>query len=106
MLFRVVALVLLAYVSLDFADPSLPGVFFFESDQLFVDGMVPDKSDGDTAKPEVIGSPLRSVVALRPDAVPAVQALATRAARRYTLVARSTIRPRSEPSSPDADPLA
>ncbi len=31
------ALLLLVYISLDFLDPSIPGVFFFDAEQLFVD---------------------------------------------------------------------
>jgi hypothetical protein len=33
-------LLLLLYVVVDFADPSIPGVFFFETDQLFVEAAV------------------------------------------------------------------
>ena len=44
---RLVALPLLIYITLDFLDPALPGVFFFDSDQLFVDGVFQASSDSD-----------------------------------------------------------
>jgi hypothetical protein len=34
----------LLYIAADFMDPSIPGVFFFDSDELFVDGAVQFKS--------------------------------------------------------------
>ena len=37
---RLWALVLLLYVIIDFTDPSTPGVFFFDTDHLFVDAAV------------------------------------------------------------------
>ena len=42
---RLVALPLLIYITLDFLDPAIPGVFFFDSDQLFVDGVVQVATD-------------------------------------------------------------
>lgn len=42
------ALFVLVYVTADFADPLTPGVFFFEKDVLFVDGVVQLKSDAST----------------------------------------------------------
>lgn len=38
-------LLLLLYVTADFMDPSVPGVFFFDNDVLFVDGVVQLKSN-------------------------------------------------------------
>jgi hypothetical protein len=38
------ALLLFLYIAFDFMDPSIPGVFFFDSDELFVDGVVQLKS--------------------------------------------------------------
>jgi hypothetical protein len=38
-------LLLLIYITVDFMDPSIPGVFFFGSDELFVDGAIQAKSD-------------------------------------------------------------
>jgi len=37
---RLWPLLLLLYVVIDFSDPSIPGVFFFETDQLFVEAAV------------------------------------------------------------------
>ena len=36
----VLTLVLLLYVAVDFVDPELPGVFCFENDEYFLDGVV------------------------------------------------------------------
>ena len=33
-------LALFFYVALDFTDPGIPGVFFFDSDNLFLDGII------------------------------------------------------------------
>jgi hypothetical protein len=41
-------LLLLLYVTADFMDPSIPGVFFFDNDVLFVDGAIQFKSDAST----------------------------------------------------------
>ena len=49
-------LLLILYVVADFVDPSIPGVFFFESKQLFVDGVIQAKSS----------APSRDVVATEP----------------------------------------
>jgi hypothetical protein len=38
------ALLFLLYVTIDFLDPSIPGVFFFETESLFVDGVVQARS--------------------------------------------------------------
>lgn len=40
MTFRVLALLILSYVATDLGDASVPGIFSFASDQLFVDGVV------------------------------------------------------------------
>jgi hypothetical protein len=37
---RVWTLLLMLYIFGDVLDPSVPGIFFFESDQLFIDGVV------------------------------------------------------------------
>jgi hypothetical protein len=37
---RVWLLAVLAYLALDFADPSIPGVFFFDTEQFFVDATI------------------------------------------------------------------
>lgn len=42
-------LILLLYVVADFMDPSIPGVFFFDSGVLFIDGVVQVKSDASTS---------------------------------------------------------
>ncbi len=36
---------LLLYVAIDFMDPAIPGVFFFDTQAFFVDGVVQTKSD-------------------------------------------------------------
>jgi hypothetical protein len=41
---HLLALLLLLYITADFMDPSIPGVFSFENDALFVDGVVQLKS--------------------------------------------------------------
>jgi hypothetical protein len=41
-------LLLLLYITVDFMDPSIPGVFFFDNDALFVDGVVQAKSTAST----------------------------------------------------------
>jgi hypothetical protein len=38
------ALLFLLYVTIDFLDPSIPGVFFFDTESFFVDGVVQAKS--------------------------------------------------------------
>jgi hypothetical protein len=38
------AFFVLLYISLDFCDPSVPGVFFFDSSHLFMDGVVEVKA--------------------------------------------------------------
>jgi hypothetical protein len=38
-------LLLLLYVAIDFMDPSIPGVFFFDTEFFFVDGVVQAKSN-------------------------------------------------------------
>lgn len=38
------ALLLMLYVAIDFMNPTLPGVFYFDSGTLFVDGVVQAKS--------------------------------------------------------------
>ena len=38
------ALFLLLYISADFCDPSIPGVFFFDSSHFFMDGIVEAKA--------------------------------------------------------------
>jgi hypothetical protein len=59
MWFRVIALALLTYVIADFSDPSVPGVFFFDSEQLFIDGVVPTKLKTTAEKPEPAEVPHR-----------------------------------------------
>ncbi len=46
---RLFTLCLLLYITADFMDPLTPGVFFFENDALFVDGVVQFKSDVSTS---------------------------------------------------------
>lgn len=41
---RLLPLLLLLYITADLIDPSVPGVFFFDDDALFVDGIVNLKS--------------------------------------------------------------
>jgi hypothetical protein len=41
--FRLLAFVVLAYVTSDLVDASVPGIFYFGSDQLFVDGTLQTK---------------------------------------------------------------
>ena len=41
---RLLPLLLLLYITVDFMDPSVPGVFFFDNDALFVDGVVQVKA--------------------------------------------------------------
>jgi len=37
-------LLILIYIAADFTDPSIPGVFFFDNDALFMDGAIQAKS--------------------------------------------------------------
>ena len=54
MLLRVMRLLALLYIAADFMDPSIPGVFFFDADQLFIDGAVQAKTSvTHDARPEV-----------------------------------------------------
>jgi hypothetical protein len=50
---------LLLYVALDFMDPSIPGVFFFDTQAFFVDGVVQTKSSASSnlvaAEPTPLG---------------------------------------------------
>jgi hypothetical protein len=52
---------LLLYITVDFMDPSIPGVFFFDNDILFVDGMIQLKSNASTdltpTEPMPLGGP-------------------------------------------------
>ena len=48
--FRLLAVALLSYVVADLTDPSIPGVFFFDSDQLFLDGVVSVKTSAPAMK--------------------------------------------------------
>jgi len=45
--FRAVAIAVLMHVGADFLDPSVPGVFFFDARDLFVDGAVQSKLEPD-----------------------------------------------------------
>lgn len=78
---RRLALVLLLYITADFVDPAIPGVFFFESPTLFVDGAVqgePDASMMPATPPSpetnpadrVIVRPIRSAELKRPRPTP------------------------------------
>jgi hypothetical protein len=44
---HLLALLLLLYITADFMDPSIPGVFSFEDDALFVDGVVKSNASAD-----------------------------------------------------------
>jgi hypothetical protein len=54
--FRVFGLFVLLYVSADLSAASVPGIFSFASDQLFVDGVVTIKSTVRVAEPAVAQS--------------------------------------------------
>lgn len=54
------ALFMLLYVGVDFCDPSIPGVFFFDSSNLFMDGIVQAKALDSPAK-SLEPSPARAV---------------------------------------------
>src|SRR5215467_8788230 len=41
---RALAFFVVFYIALDFCDPSVPGVFFFDSSHLFMDGVVEVKA--------------------------------------------------------------
>jgi hypothetical protein len=62
-LFRRWTLLLLLYIVADFADPSIPGVFFFDSGALFIDGVVQVKSSASDDVTVAQPTPLRSTVA-------------------------------------------
>lgn len=54
------ALLVILYVAADFMDPSIPGVFFFDGKELFVDGVIQVKSNasrdlGATEPPMLFG---------------------------------------------------
>ncbi len=51
-------LLLLLYITADFIDPSVPGVFFFDNDVLFVDGVIQFKSDASTDRTPLEPMPL------------------------------------------------
>jgi hypothetical protein len=50
-MFRVLGLLVLLYVSADLGNASIPGIFSFASDQLFVDGVVRIKAAVPVAEP-------------------------------------------------------
>ena len=54
----VLPLLLLFYITADFIDPSVPGVFFFDNDTLFVDGAIQFKSNAPTDRTPIKRVPL------------------------------------------------
>ena len=89
---RVLTLVVLAYLLVDYGDPSLPGVFSFASESLFVGSV-----EARTGTPSVTAP-------LMPAVLPVRQAFATAAPPRATVTARPAVRP--APYSPRADVTA
>lgn len=100
--------VLLAfYLVVDFSDPAIPGVFFFETDNLFVDTVIQTKTDSAAHITTALVVP-----AWRPTSIDRVEPTATLAPKmpagpvflgrkpREHLPAQSS--PPSPPSSPDA----
>lgn len=102
MWFRVIALAILAYVVADFSDPFVPGVFFFESEQLFVDGVVTAKLNVAAVKAEATGSQQRTSL----DALPAASgSLVIRPTNGNRYLLRRMVMPRStKPSVSEASP--
>lgn len=68
---RGLAAVLLLYVIMDFADPSIPGVFFFDTEPLSVDGALTHSKGG--GQMAAVGETVPLAVAV--DQVPEPQAL-------------------------------
>lgn len=68
------ALLLLFYVGADFMDPSIPGAFFFDSEELFIDGAVQAKSQ--TSRDLAVTEPTRfgDFASVRAENVDAAQA--------------------------------
>lgn len=56
---RVLALVVLAYVAVDLSDPSVPGIFSFAHDPLFMEGRIDDRPDVGAELSHAVGPPQR-----------------------------------------------
>ena len=85
---RVCTLFLLLYVTVDYSDPSLPGVFSFDTDVYYVDGVVDARCAATPVTPVTpLSSPLRAEPRLTAERVvtrvvaemPSVRAVAGRA---------------------------
>lgn len=79
MTFRVLGLLILLYVSADLGNASVPGIFSFASDQLFVDGVVRVKAAVHVADPA--DGPADPALPRWCAAAPAVATFAASAAR-------------------------
>jgi hypothetical protein len=90
MTFRVIGLLVLLYVTTDLSAASIPGIFSFAADQLFVDGVVRIEAAGQIAEP-ADRAPEPSLRA-RPVDAPAVAKLVAGPAR--SSLASSRHRPR------------
>ena len=56
---RALAVVVLAYVAVDLSDPSVPGIFSFARDPLFMEGRIDDRPDVGAERSHAIGPPQR-----------------------------------------------
>lgn len=110
---RLWTLPLLLYVLADFADPSIPGVFFFDSGVLFVDGVVQLKSSASVELPAMQPAPTGRLVEFADEAAPARGRVEVRPARQHRLRWKSpkhddsaSFAPSSGPDSLPAPPLS
>lgn len=102
-------LLLLLYVAADFADPSIPGVFFFDSGPLFVDGVVQLKSSASVDLPVMQPTPSKSTGEVRDEEGTARPRAAARPASsqrvRWTNLKHDDSASFAATSGPDASPL-
>jgi hypothetical protein len=99
-------LLLLLYVVVDFTDPSIPGVFFFDSSLLFVDSAIQLKSGASTHRTAAEPMPFGGLADEQERAATKVQ-VATRPHSPQQRRWRSLIRSHSASfasSSPDSSP--
>ena len=94
---RALALVLLLYLTMDYCDPSVPGVFFFDSDALFMES-VQTKTPVLVAARARLASPLPARATLEKTTIPSA-ALARTPVGRAPYFPRTYV-PGSHPRSP------
>ncbi len=101
------ALVLFIYIGVDFMDPSIPGVFFFDSDALFVDGVVQAKSNSATTNLAITEPMPFEGTAHRRDGSPAIQGRAVSRPARPQYLPRKNLKHEDSSSftlPPDSSP--